>query len=223
MTIIIFLLHIDDGHHKICQAVLVKHKKARLSMRVSREKAAETRERILDAASALFRAKGFGGIGVADIMKAADLTHGGFYGHFASKEDLVAEASRRSTARAAASWERVVAAAPDKPYAALLDHYLAASHRDEPGKGCAFAALGADAARGNAAVRKAFAEGLRPLLDIITNALPGFSKPARRRKAVAAMSTLVGALTLARAVDDPALSNEILDAARQELRAAAYR
>ncbi len=192
-------------------------------MRVSREKATETRERILDAASGLFRAKGFGGIGVADIMKAADLTHGGFYGHFASKDDLVAEASRRSMARATTNWARIVADAPDKPYAALLAHYLAPSHRDEPGKGCAFAALGTDAARGSGAVRKAFAEGLQSLLDILANALPGFSKAAKRRKAVAAMAALVGAVTLARAVDDEALSNEILEAVRHELRDASYR
>jgi TetR/AcrR family transcriptional regulator, transcriptional repressor for nem operon len=192
-------------------------------MKVSREKAAETRERIIDAAGKLFRAKGFDGIGVADIMKAADLTHGGFYGHFSSKDDLVAQASRRAMTRAAANWGRVVADAPDKPYPALLDHYLSPRHRDDPGQGCSFAALGSDAARGGSAVRKAFAEGLQPLLDILTNALPGFSKPARRRKAVAAMAALVGALTLARAVGDDALSDEILEAVRQELRAAAYR
>jgi TetR/AcrR family transcriptional repressor of nem operon len=192
-------------------------------VRVTREKATETRERILDAASGLFRAKGFGGIGVADIMKAADLTHGGFYGHFASKDDLVAEASRRSMARAATNWARIVADAPDKPYAALLAHYLSPSHRDEPGKGCAFAALATDAGRSGSAVRKAFAEGLQPLLDILANALPGFSKASRRRKAVAAMAALVGALTLARAVDDEALSNEILEAVRHELRDASYR
>jgi len=192
-------------------------------MRVSREKAAESRERILDAASGLFRTKGFGGIGVADIMKAANLTHGGFYGHFESKDDLIAQASRRSMARAAANWTRVVAEAPDKPYVALLDHYLARSHRDDPGKGCAFAALGTDAGRGGTGVRKAFAEGLEPLIEILTKALPGFSRPARRRKAVAAMAALVGALTLARAVDDEKLSEEILEAVRQELRAAAYR
>ena len=89
-------------------------------MKVSREKAAENRERIIDAAGTLFRAKGFAGIGVADIMKAAELTHGGFYGHFASKDDLAAQASRRSLARAAAKWERIAAAAPEKAYAALL-------------------------------------------------------------------------------------------------------
>src|ERR1700691_1434809 len=151
-------------------------------MRVSREKAAEHRERIIEAASSLFRAKGFGGIGVADIMKAADLTHGGFYGHFASKDDLVAQASRRTAARAAANWQRVVADAPGQPYAALLRHYLTPRHRDEPGHGCAFAALGTDAGRSGKAVRDAFADGLESLIEILTKAVPGRSKTARRRK-----------------------------------------
>jgi TetR/AcrR family transcriptional regulator, transcriptional repressor for nem operon len=200
-------------------------------MRVSREKAAEHRDRIIDAAGALFRAKGFGGIGVADIMKAADLTHGGFYGHFASKDDLVAQASRRTMDRAAANWTKLVEAAPDSPYAALLEHYLSPKHRDDPGKGCAFAALGNDAARSGKIVRKAFAEGLAPLLDILAQSIsgksipgksiPGKSKAARRRKAVAAMATLVGALTLARAVEGTPLSDEMLEAAYHELATAA--
>jgi TetR/AcrR family transcriptional repressor of nem operon len=195
-------------------------------MRVSRAKAAEHRDRIIDAAGALFRAKGFGGIGVADIMKAADLTHGGFYGHFASKDDLVAQASRRTMAHAAANWTRLVEAAPDSPYAALLEHYLSPKHRDDPGKGCAFAALGNDAARSGKVVRKAFAEGLAPLIDILAQSIPGKSIPreskaARRRKAVAAMATLVGALTLARAVEGTPLSDEMLEAAHRELAAAA--
>jgi TetR/AcrR family transcriptional regulator, transcriptional repressor for nem operon len=194
-------------------------------MRVSREKAAEHRDRIIDAAGALFRAKGFGGIGVADIMKAADLTHGGFYGHFASKDDLVGEASRRIMARAAANWTKLVEAAPDNPYAALLEHYLSPKHRDDPGKGCAFAALGNDAARSGKIVRKAFSEGLAPLIDILAQSvpeksIPGKSKAARRRKAVAAMATLVGALTLARAVEGTPLSDEMLEAAHRELAAA---
>jgi TetR/AcrR family transcriptional repressor of nem operon len=190
-------------------------------MRVSREKAAEHRERIIEAAGALFRAKGFDGIGLADIMKAADLTHGGFYGHFASKDDLVAEASGRTMARAAANWTKLVEAAPDKPYAALLEHYLSPKHRDDPGQGCAFAALGNDAARSGKLVRKAFAEGLAPLIDILAQSIPGKSKSVRRRKAVAAMATLVGALTLARAVEGTPLSDEMLKAARHELAAAA--
>jgi len=189
-------------------------------MRVSREQAALNRDRIIEAAGALFREKGFGGIGVADIMKAADLTHGGFYGHFASKDDLVAQASTRAMTRAAANWERVVASAPDAPFAALLKHYLSARHRDDPSKGCVFAALAADASRSGKVVRNAFAEGLEPLLDILTDAIPDRSKAARRRKAVAAMAALVGALGLARATEGTPLSDEILDAARRELLAA---
>jgi TetR/AcrR family transcriptional repressor of nem operon len=189
-------------------------------MRVSREQAALNRDRIIDAAGALFRAKGFGGIGVADIMKAADLTHGGFYGHFASKDDLVAQASKRAMARAAVNWEGVVAGAPDAPFAALLKHYLSVRHRDDPGKGCVFAALAADASRSGKVVRNAFAEGLESLIDILTAAIPDRSKTARRRKAVAAMAALVGALGLARATEGTPLSDEILDAARRELLAA---
>jgi TetR/AcrR family transcriptional repressor of nem operon len=192
-------------------------------MRVSREKAAEHRERIIDAAGALFSEKGFDGIGVADIMKAANLTHGGFYGHFSSKDDLVAQASRRSMARAAASWGKIIAEAPDKPYAALLKHYLSPRHRDDPGRGCAFAALSGDAARCGDAVRTAFSEGLEPLIEVVSKAIPSRSKAVRRRKAVAAVAELVGALMLARAVDDAALSDEILDAARHELLAASSR
>src|SRR6204780_100146 len=190
-------------------------------MKVSREQAALNRDRIIDAAGALFRAKGFGGIGVADIMKSSDLTHGGFYGHFASKDDLVGEASRRTMARAAANWTKLVGAAPEKPYAALLKHYLSPKHRDDPGQGCAFAALGNDAARSGKIVRKAFAEGLAPLIDILAQSIPGKSKAARRRKAVATMATLVGALTLARAVEGTPLSDEMLEAAHRELAAAA--
>ena len=186
-------------------------------MRVSREKAAEHRERIIDAAGALFRAKGFDGIGVADIMKAADLTHGGFYGHFSSKDDLVAQSSKRIMARAADNWSKVTAADPDEPFTALLKHYLSSRHRDDPGKGCAFAALGNDAARSGKVVRKAFAEGLEPLLDILTEAVPGKSRAVRRRKALTAMAALVGALTLSRAVEGNALSNEMLEAVHREL------
>jgi TetR/AcrR family transcriptional repressor of nem operon len=190
-------------------------------MKVSREQAAANRERILEAAGELFRRNGFAGIGVADIMKAADLTHGGFYGHFASKDDLIAQASRRSMQRSAEVWRKMVAQSGDDALAALLGHYVSSRHRDDPAHGCAFAALGSDAARCGKPVRTAFAEGLRPLIDILTDAVAGRTKATRRRKALAAMSELVGAIILARAVGDAALSDEILAAARQELLAVA--
>lgn len=192
-------------------------------MRVSRQKAAENRERIIDAAGSLFRANGFDRVGVAEVMRAADLTHGGFYGHFESKDDLVAQASQRTMARAAVNWGKVIDDAPKEPYAALLKHYLSPHHRDDPGQGCAFAALSVDVARCGKPVRAAFAGGLEPLIELVAKAIPGRSKAIRRRKAVAAVAELVGALILARAVDIPALSNEILAAARHELLEAAKR
>jgi TetR/AcrR family transcriptional regulator, transcriptional repressor for nem operon len=186
-------------------------------MRVTREKAAEHRERIIDAAGALFRERGFGGISVADIMKAADLTHGGFYGHFDSKDDLVAEACRRVMALAIANWEKTAERAPDDPFAALLTRYLSPRHRDDPGRGCVFAALGADAARSGPLVHDAFADGLEPLIALLAESAPGASEPERRRKGVAAMAGLVGALLLSRAIGKRELSDEILDATRCEL------
>jgi TetR/AcrR family transcriptional regulator, transcriptional repressor for nem operon len=189
-------------------------------MRVSRQKAAENRERIIEAAGTLLRANGFSGIGVADIMKAADLTHGGFYGHFNSKDDLVAQACRKVTAQAAENWQTTAAKSPENPYAVLLARYLQPRHRDEPEQGCVFASLGADAARSGAVVQDAFADGLEPLIDLLAKSAPGKTKAERRRKGVAAMAGLVGALLLARAVgtkDNKELSNEILEATRREL------
>jgi TetR/AcrR family transcriptional regulator, transcriptional repressor for nem operon len=186
-------------------------------MRVSREQAALNRDRIIDAAGALFRERGFGGIGVADIMQAADLTHGGFYGHFTSKDDLVAQACRRVMALAIANWEKTTERDPDDPFGALLTRYLSPRHRDDPARGCVFAALGADAARSGPLVHDAFADGLEPLIALLAQSAPGSSKAARRRKAVAAMSGLVGALLLARAIGKRELSDEILEATRREL------
>jgi TetR/AcrR family transcriptional regulator, transcriptional repressor for nem operon len=192
-------------------------------MRVSREQAAANRERIIEAAGELFRSKGFSGIGVADIMKAAELTHGGFYGHFASKDDLIAQASRRSMQRAAQNWKKVVVESGSDAFATLLTRYLSPRHRDDPGQGCAFAALSGDAARCGKPVRDAFAEGLEPLIDILSGIVGGRTKAARRRKAIAALSELIGALILSRAVGGAGLSDEILDAGRRELLAGAER
>jgi len=193
-------------------------------MRVTREQAAANRERIIETAGELFRSKGFSGIGVADIMKAADLTHGGFYGHFASKDDLIAQASRRSMQRAAQNWRKVVVAkSGGDAFSTLLTRYLSPRHRDDPGHGCAFASLSGDAARCGKPVREAFAEGLESLIDILSGLVGGGTKAARRRKAIAALSELIGALMLSRAVGDAGLSDEILDAGRHDLLAATER
>src|ERR671918_91424 len=110
-------------------------------MRVSREQAAENRDRIIDAAGRLFRERGFDGIGVANLMKAAGLTHGGFYGNFESKEELEVEACERVLARTGEAWPAMAAKNPETPLKGLLDWYLTAQHRDGPGEGCIYAAL----------------------------------------------------------------------------------
>src|SRR4051794_15120593 len=114
------------------------------AMKVSREQAVQNRERIVETAARLFRERGFEGIGVADLMKEAGLTHGGFYGHFSSKEDLIAEASARALAQSLALFTKVAERAPADPLPAIAGAYLTSKHRDNPGEGCVLAALGAD-------------------------------------------------------------------------------
>lgn len=179
-------------------------------MKVSREQAAENRQRVVEIASRLFRERGLDGIGVADLMKSAGLTHGGFYGHFASKEDLMAEACARALEGTLAKWRERVEAAPEDPLSAVTALYLAAAHRDQPAEGCALAAVGAEAARHGAPVRHALTAGLRDLIDLLSELVPGRSKAARRKKALATFAGMLGAVVLARAVDDSALSDDIL-------------
>jgi len=177
---------------------------------VTREQAEANRENILDVAGTLFRERGYDGIGVADIMKRAGLTHGGFYGHFASKDDLAAEITARVLERE--GWLERLTGKPDPAIADVVRNYLSSRHRDDPGHGCLFAALGSDVVRQPRSVRHAFTEGLRKRVDMIRDLMPGRSAAGRRQKAIATMAGLIGALVLARAVDDPRLSNEILEA-----------
>src|SRR6266513_2895986 len=124
-------------------------------MKVSREQAAQHRERILEAAAQRFRERGFEGIGVADLMKEVGLTHGGFYGHFSSKEDLIAEASDRALMRSLALFTKVAERAPADPLPAIASAYLTTRHRDKPGEGCLLAALGSDVSRQGPTLRRA--------------------------------------------------------------------
>jgi TetR/AcrR family transcriptional regulator, transcriptional repressor for nem operon len=183
-----------------------------LGMKVTREQAAQNRQRILDVAAQLFREHGFEGIGVADLMKEAGLTHGGFYGHFSSKDDLIAQASARELMRSLEHWSNLAGRASDDPLSAVAGTYLTRSHRDNPGTGCVLAALGPDVSRQGPAVRRAVTDYVRSVCDLLVKLVPGKSKAARRQKAISTYATLVGAMVLARAVDDRALSQEILDA-----------
>jgi TetR/AcrR family transcriptional repressor of nem operon len=182
-------------------------------MRASREQFAENRQRILEVAGGLFRQKGFEGIGVDGIMKAAGLTHGGFYGHFASKAHLAEQACSAGLAK---TTRRLETLARDSPEAALADiarDYLTKQHRDDPGNGCVFAALGGDVARSSKTVRSTVTKGIRAQLGILERVAKGRSKAARRKQAITALSGMVGAMVVARLVNDSALSNEILTVA----------
>lgn len=182
-------------------------------MRVSREQFTENRQRILDVAARLFREKGFEGIGVDGIMREAGLTHGGFYGHFASKADLAAQACAVALGRSAERWERLARGRPDAGLAEIAQSYLSKRHRDNPGDGCVFAALGGEVARQSDAVRATLTKGAEAQLGILERVADGRSKSERREQAIRTLSGLVGAMVLARLANDSALSNEILTVA----------
>lgn len=182
-------------------------------MKVSRAQAEENRERILDNAAQLFRERGFDGIGLNDLMHAAGLTRGGFYGHFESKDDLAAQACARALQSNRDQWKKQT----DRSLAAWVKAYLSDAHRDHIGAGCGLVALAGDAARGGPAVREVFAEGVQSLAATLQDQMPGDSAAEKREQALAMLSTLVGALLLSRAVGDAGLSRELRDAARKSL------
>lgn len=179
-------------------------------MKVSKEQAAENRERILKVAAKLFRERGFAGIGVADLMEKAGLTHGGFYGHFKSKEDLMAQACEEAIHEGLKSWETALAQ-PD-PLAAIVDFYLTPQHRDKAGSGCVAAALAVDAARHGGEVRKVMTGGLQRQVEILAAVMPDATPSARRERALAVYASFIGALVLARATDDKRMSEDFLKA-----------
>jgi TetR/AcrR family transcriptional repressor of nem operon len=186
-------------------------------MKVSREQAAQHRERIVDAAAQRFRERGFEGIGVADLMQEAGLTHGGFYGHFASKDDLIAQATVHALTRSFDKWSRIAERTPEDPLAAIARQYLSGRHRDNPGAGCLLAALGSDVPRQGPGVRHAVTAYLRDAFDLLVRIVPGRSKAARRQRAIRTYATLLGAMIMARAVDDRGLSQEILESVTSTL------
>ena len=187
-----------------------------MSMRQSREEKAKTHDRIVEIAAERIREQGIDGPAVAEIMQAAGLTHGGFYKHFGSRDDLVAEAADRAFAEGERAVHEVIDDAPD-PLGAFVDWYVSARHRDNPGSGCPVAALGAGVRRGDERVRTAYRNQVERYLADLEGLLGGESA---RTRATVALSTLVGSIVLARAVDDDALSEEILRDVRAALRQA---
>lgn len=182
-------------------------------MKVSRAQAEQNRERILDNAAQLFRERGFDGIGLNELMQAAGLTRGGFYGHFESKDDLAAQALARALSTQAELWRRQA----DRSLTGWVNAYLSEEHREHVGAGCGLAALAGDVARAGPAVREVFAGGVQAAVQRLTPQMHAADEAERRAQAMALLSTLVGALLLSRAVGDDALGQELREAARAHL------
>ncbi|MRW88698.1 TetR family transcriptional regulator [Duganella sp. FT80W] len=186
-------------------------------MKVSREQVALNRERIVETAAKLFREKGYDGIGVADLMKSAGLTHGGFYGHFASKEDLLAEAAAHALNKSVERWQGYLAAGRDTALEKISDSYLTRQHCDHPEKGCPVTALGADISRLGPKARRSLTEGASAQVDILAQLMPGEDDAERRKQALANYAAMVGAIVLARALDDEAMAVDLLQAVKDAL------
>lgn len=184
-------------------------------MRYSKDHKAETHARIVKSAAVQLREKGAQGIGVADLMKEAGLTHGGFYAHFKSREALVIEALNYAMDRSRERWGDVVARAPEgEGFEALVRHYVTPAHRDNPGHGCTMATLGSEATREGPKARKMFLGQLERMIDTLAAQLPGPAKETREQ-AIAALATMMGTILMSRVAGSSELSSQILDIGRE--------
>ena len=187
-------------------------------MRYSKEHKQETHERIVKRAAVRLREKGAHGIGVADLMKEAGLTHGGFYAHFDSREALVIEAMEHIMQRSTERWRKLgEQAPPEKRLATIVDSYLNSAHRDDPGHGCAVPTLGAEMARESPKTRKAFATKLEQMIDMLASLIPDLPPKAARKHAMATIATMMGTLVMARIAGNSEFSDEILAAGREAI------
>ena len=187
-------------------------------MRVSKAQQAKNREHVIAAAAKLLRERGIEGIGVDALAKAAGMTHGAVYSHFGSKEELAAAAVRQSLSEVRARWI-ADAGGEGSPglFNRLVRSYVSRSHRDQPGSGCAVAAMGPEATRHGKNIRRAFSDAIEALIDVMTHAGEGATEQVRQEEAIAAISAMLGAVLLARVVEDPALSDRILAVVRKRL------
>lgn len=180
-----------------------------------------THERIVSVAARAIRRSGYGGTGVADIMKDAGLTHGAFYAHFESREAMLAEAAARACAESATAAADMVAAVPPKQaLASMLNAYLSREHVDHAEVGCPLAALGSETPRQTPEVRRVATRHIKEMIDLLARQSPDWGKPGAHERALVTLATMVGALLLARAVDEPGLSDGLRKAALKHLTAA---
>jgi TetR/AcrR family transcriptional repressor of nem operon len=187
-------------------------------VKVSSEKVAEHRKALLATARRLLQERGFDGAAVAEISREAGLTQGALYGQFKSKDALAAEAIRKSFGEGSAAWEALRGQGPEA-LTALLETYLCEAHARDPGTGCALAACVSEIGRQDPAIGQAYAEGFRQITDTVQEVLPADAPPDEaRRRAIALLAGMVGSVAIARALEkaDPALSSEVLAAARDQ-------
>jgi TetR/AcrR family transcriptional repressor of nem operon len=185
-------------------------------MRYSREHKLETHARIVKKASVRLREKGAHGIGVADLMKEAGLTHGGFYAHFDSRDALVVEAFSYAIDRAIERWRKTVEQMPPhKRLSSLVEIYLTPLHRDDPGNGCAVPTLGAEIARESPKTRRAFAAKLEQMIELIGDQIPDVARKTARKQAIATLATMMGTIVMSRIAGTGEFSDEILEAGRE--------
>jgi AcrR family transcriptional regulator len=177
-----------------------------------------THDRIVGAAARAIRRSGYHGAGVADIMKDAGLTHGGFYAHFPSREAMLAEAADRAGSEGVAMMERIAATSPpQQALQAMMQAYLSKTHVEGVETGCAVAALGSEMPRQAPEVRRAATRRIKEMIDLVARQSPDWGQPGAHERALFTVATMVGALVLARAVDDPGLSDALRGAALKQL------
>ncbi len=194
-------------------------------MGVPKEQATRNRQAIIDTASRVFRERGVDGVGVADLMKAAGFTHGGFYNHFESKSALAAEACASAFACGAVQLEQSLQDDRGDRTAALqafLRNYLSPEQFDSPGAGCPTATLAVDAARQGHEMQEAYAHGIERFVETMTACLPHDGPDttcSERETAIVLLANMVGTMAVARGIGaaDPALATEVLEAGRRHL------
>jgi TetR/AcrR family transcriptional regulator, transcriptional repressor for nem operon len=175
-------------------------------------------ERIVSVAARAIRRSGYDGTGVADIMKEAGLTHGAFYAHFASREAMLAEAANRACAESAALTAQVVASVPpEQALESMLRAYLSREHLEHVESGCPLAALASETPRQAPEVRRATTRHIKEMIDLVARQSPDWGQPSAHERALVTVATMVGTLLLARAVDEPALSDSLCAAALKHL------
>lgn len=179
---------------------------------------AESRERVLRITARRIREEGLSRPGVAELMHEAGLTHGGFYKHFASREDLMNEAAAFALADGEAKMARAARRNREEPRTGLIDSYLSARHRDAPGTGCALVTLGAAAGRGEDGMKEAYEQQVRSYLELIGAAADGDGSDEAQADAMLTLSAMVGALLMSRAVADPGLSDQLLRTVAERLK-----